>query len=279
VRLPPVSSIAWMLLAYFIAVVPVTYLVLKRLRRLEWAWVTSPLLSIAFAYGFYLFTSDLYKAGLSRRTAGVITAAAGDSTARFSGETELFFPRGGDYALVIPDAESLETTDVTDNSYGSGSTDLQPLQTVDTGAVSAPHYGATNLNFKRIYYTQPLAWGAGVDVTAHRDAAGEVSGRITNQTDLTLHDAEIVFPGTRRYATLPDLQPGKSAAFSMMPAVAYTTGDLVEWQQLVRNLPTDTPENTALLLARTDGATIGPDLGRDVGHAGSVRVVVSLPIQ
>ena len=213
---------------------------------------------------------------------GIVTAAAGDPAARFSGATELFFPRGGDYALAIPDAESLESTGETDK-YGLGGEDLlQPLETIDDGSVSAPHYGASNLAFKKVYYSRPLAWGGGIGATLHRDSRGEVAGTVSNQTGQPLSSTVVVFPGTRRYATLGDLAPGQTRAITMMPAVAYTTGDLTDWQPVVRNLTPSgetAPENTALLLGQTDGENFGPPLGHDVGAKGSVRVVVSLPIE
>ncbi len=65
ITLPPLGTVAAIFLVYFITVVPVTYFVLKKIGKLEWAWVTSPLISIAFAFVFYVFTMSLYQAGLS----------------------------------------------------------------------------------------------------------------------------------------------------------------------------------------------------------------------
>ncbi len=52
---PSVKTLALVLLAYIALIGPVNYLVLKRLRKLDWAWVTIPLFTLTFAAGaFYV---------------------------------------------------------------------------------------------------------------------------------------------------------------------------------------------------------------------------------
>ena len=53
--LPPIGGLIALLGAYILLVGPVNYLVLKRLDRREWAWVTMPVLIVVFAVGAYAF--------------------------------------------------------------------------------------------------------------------------------------------------------------------------------------------------------------------------------
>jgi hypothetical protein len=48
-ELPSVRWVALLLLFYILLVGPLNYLVLRRWRRLEWAWITIPLLTVAFS--------------------------------------------------------------------------------------------------------------------------------------------------------------------------------------------------------------------------------------
>src|SRR4029450_10710591 len=55
--LPPVGGMIGLLALYIVLIGPVNYLVLKRLDKREWAWVTMPILILAFAAGAYGFGS------------------------------------------------------------------------------------------------------------------------------------------------------------------------------------------------------------------------------
>ena len=288
IKLPPLRTIAWLFLAYFVLVVPVTYLVLKRIGRLEWAWVTSPALSVAFAYVLYLFTAQLYQAGMSRRTAGVVVAAAGDPNAQFDGFSEMFFPRGGSYPVAIPNAEALELSPFSSNddagryypSGSSGGTQLQPFETVDGGVdVRAPEYQMGNLAFRRLYHTEPVSLGGSVTATLTRTAVGNLTGTVRNGTGQMLTGGGIYLPGTSIYARVGDLAPGQSTTVGG----ADTGGVIAQTIQMspfantaYRREPSAAA--AAFLVARTSGTRFGPAIGRDVGGTSSVTVIVSLPI-
>ncbi len=62
VRLPSPLLLGGFLLAYILAVGPLTYLVLWRLDRREWAWAVIPVLTVAFSAGSYLVAYE-FKGG------------------------------------------------------------------------------------------------------------------------------------------------------------------------------------------------------------------------
>lgn len=277
IKLPPIATIAWLFLAYFVLVIPVSYFVLKRLGRLEWAWVTSPVLSVLFAYAFYLFTAQLYRAGLSRRTAGVIAAAAGDPQARFDGFSEVFFPRGGSYQIDIPKTEALELTPFvnSEEDYYGGSTATQALATVDVGQVSAPSLNLGNLAFRRLYHTEPVSLGGAVTANLRRDAAGHLIGTVRNGTSYALTECGVVQAGGDRwYAPVGDLAPGQTKRVGLtQPA----QGGPQSLQTLLRG--PSTPPRSAFVTARASGEAFGPALGHDVGGSQSVALLVSVPVE
>jgi hypothetical protein len=147
VSLPPVSAVLYLFLAYFVLAIPVTFVVLKRLRCMNLAWVTGPALAMLFAGAFFLFTAELYAARLSRRTSGIVFAGEGRSQGRFMGNTELFFPHAGTYDVTVPGAEQ---TEVGDSDYYS-TTDsramaMRSLETEEDGvSVRTPALSVTNL--------------------------------------------------------------------------------------------------------------------------------------
>src|SRR3990172_7289104 len=53
VGLPPVEQLLVLLVAYIVLIGPVNYLVLRRLDRREWAWLTMPLLIVVFSAGAF----------------------------------------------------------------------------------------------------------------------------------------------------------------------------------------------------------------------------------
>ena len=51
--LPPIGGLIVLLFGYILLVGPVNYLVLRRLDRREWAWVTVPVLILVFTVGSF----------------------------------------------------------------------------------------------------------------------------------------------------------------------------------------------------------------------------------
>ncbi len=197
ISLPPISQIALIFGAYFILVVPITFFVLRKRGRLEWAWLTTPVLSITFAFVLYLYSANLYKSGLSRRTAGVVTAASGDSDASFRGYSELFIPRGGSYDIAVPGAEQLDQVDLLNqDSYGGGpaSGGNASFTTTDTiNGVEALGYGVGNLAFRRLYYSQSLRLSGTVEGSVISNGRS-LLGQLTNGTPYPLTDVTVYAP-------------------------------------------------------------------------------------
>jgi hypothetical protein len=198
--LPSLASVVYVFVGYFVLAIPVTFVVLRRMRRSNLAWVTGPVLAVGVAAATYGFTGSLYHSPLSRRTAGLVIAAAGDGDAQFVGRTDMFFPRGGRYDLGLTGLEELSSADndaVTPS--GSGANALRRLTIHDDGRqLTLPEFAVPNLAFRSVSYIQHIPWGSGITAELSEDpATGVVTGYVTNGTGRTLNGAEIFVPLTK----------------------------------------------------------------------------------
>lgn len=302
VHLPPTSAVAGILFAYILLAVPVTYFVLRRLGRLEWAWVTTPLLSVLFAFAFYLFTAQLYKAGLSRRTMGILGVAVGRPVGVFTGTSDLFFPQGGGYQLGIDNGWGLENGG---SLYGyrgrrGAGDDTSRLETIDTRTgVVAPAYSVTNLAFRRISYGQAF------------DLNGSISGSLRRQTG---PKGRVTYTGTLTNATNLRLTSITAGGYQIGPLAPGETRNVMFalWNGAAETVPAVAPEfrisapggpggpprgssaqkppipaspdlikndhSSLTVRGQTSALPFGPQSGTDVSGEGTATVLIHIPV-
>ena len=95
-------SIGWVVLLLLILAVllgPVDYLVLKRLDRLPWTWVTSLGWIVLFTVGAYYGVQYLRAGDMQLRTVGLIDGIQGDGPAWSTRVCGLFAPKSDEYRL------------------------------------------------------------------------------------------------------------------------------------------------------------------------------------
>jgi hypothetical protein len=203
IQLPPFSQVAWLLVAYFICVIPINFLVLRKLQRPEWAWVTAPLISLGFAGAFFMSARQLYSAGESAMGRALVVARQGSAEGVVQGYTELFLPRAGSYDLGIQDAESIRSgVDSMGLPMGTG------MEVVDLGdRVIVPSLDVPNLSFRRIGYQQRIDAGRWLDIRQTRTGV-----TVTNNSPYTFGGVR-VFAGNR-VSDGDDLAPGATTEFN-----------------------------------------------------------------
>jgi hypothetical protein len=311
IALPPLTAVVYLFTGYFLLAVPVTLVILKQTRRMNWAWATRPTLAILFAGAVYGFTADLHKSRLSRRTGGLLISAAGEKQARFTGTSELFFPTAGRYEVSIPGAETIELAagrsygsapeqnDQNRRGQGNGIT-LRSLETLDTGTeVSIPGLSVPNLAFRRLNHAQIVDWGDGISANLTQKADGRITGTIQNRTGRVLNNAFILLSarprsGTRQFSNrysrhgkivlVSCVAPGTTElgrdAKYLPIAMTGTLAD-IQVSEGVQSLYRKTfPLHNAavpVLVATTSGDTLGPGIGQYVGGSDAVTVAVTLP--
>ncbi|MEO5884110.1 MAG: hypothetical protein ABIQ58_01140 [Candidatus Limnocylindrales bacterium] len=203
--LPPIGGLIALLGAYILLIGPINYLVLRRLDRREWAWVTMPALIVAFAAGAYGFGSLLRGSDLIINEVAIVRGAPGatDGTAQIY--LGIFSPSRGTYQVQVPGG-ALLSAPVNGDFFGgdSNAATLDILQG-DPARIRDLGVGFGSLRTVRA----ETAVQVPLVQAALRLDGNRLQGTVTNASQVTLLKPAVVLGGT--VATLKDLAPGESA--------------------------------------------------------------------
>jgi hypothetical protein len=98
-RLPSMLGVGGLLLLYIVLVGPINYLILRRRRRLELAWLTIPLLTLLFAFGVYGLGYATRGGERTLSTISVVRMVSDSPLAIVETYAGLFSPRKQAYTL------------------------------------------------------------------------------------------------------------------------------------------------------------------------------------
>jgi hypothetical protein len=101
-NLPSTGVVLAFLLLYVLVIGPINYLVLRRLRRLEWAWLSVPLVVLVFSCGLYAVGVGLRSGQSQLSQATIVQGAEGQQRAFATGFVGLFSPRRASYTVGFP---------------------------------------------------------------------------------------------------------------------------------------------------------------------------------
>ena len=106
-EVPGVGIVSVFLGLYVLLLVPVNYLVLKRLRKREWAWLTVPVLVIIFSITAYCIGSAGREKQPEYKYAGITELAAGSDVANWTGRVSINSPARTQYQVEFSDPSVL----------------------------------------------------------------------------------------------------------------------------------------------------------------------------
>ena len=131
--LPPLQTLCLFLATYIILVGPLNYLILSRLRRNGWGWLTIPVVIICF-------TGIAWTVGFSLRGAEVIVSRmtlvqsfADRDEARVDQFVGLLSPRRATYSLAVPEGHFLAVSGATTPSNIFASNTIQTATEISQG--------------------------------------------------------------------------------------------------------------------------------------------------
>lgn len=252
IQMPSAGRISAVLIGYLILVVPVNFLVLRKLKRGELAWITGPLIALGCAGILFAFAGKLYSAEASRYSDGYLVACDGIDEAVFVGRQQIFFPGTGRYDLGLKGVESAGSGNEYVDRGPFGQVQVQN-ELVDMGEVIAPQYQVSNLSFRQLSMVQRIPLQAGW-VQAVRSADGQsVKGTIKNP-----------FPGAMESVVVM-AEGGKSQPLGLIGVGSTQNFDL-------KGISAKTK---IWIQAGIGGEMIGSQYGKSVG-AGSVRLHYSI---
>jgi hypothetical protein len=200
--LPPIGGLVLLLFGYIALIGPVNYLVLKRLDKREWAWVTMPALIAIFAVGAYAYGSALRGSDVIVNEVAIVRGAPDATEGSAQVYLGVFSPTRGSYQVSMPGGALLSAPVNGDVFSGQGAA-LDVVQG-ETARVRNLSVGFGSLRTVRAETpaTVPLL---------HADLQlvdGVVTGTIRNDSKVILEAPALVLGGN--VVVLPDIAPGTS---------------------------------------------------------------------
>ena len=203
--LPPIGGLIALLAAYILLVGPVNYLVLKRLDRREWAWVTMPVLILVFAVGAYAFGALLRGSDILVNEVAIVRGAPGTTDGTAQVYVGLFSPSRGTYQVQVPGGALLSAPISADFFGGDGTASALDVLQGDPARVRdlAVSFGSLRTIRAETPVKVPL-----IDADL-RVADNHLTGTIHNASSGVIEKPAIVLGST--VAVLDDLAPGATA--------------------------------------------------------------------
>lgn len=202
--LPPIGGLMILLGAYILLIGPINYLVLRRLDRREWAWLTMPVLVVAFTIGAYGIGSALRGNEVIVNEVAIVAGAPGATEGTGQVYVGIFSPSRGRYQVSVPGG-ALLSAPINDFFGNQGAaTQLDVLQG-DPARIRDLAVGFGSL--RTIRAETPVA--VPLIQTDLRLEDGRLKGTIKNLSDQRLDRPAVVLGGT--VARLADLGPGAEA--------------------------------------------------------------------
>ncbi len=209
--LPPIGALIVLLGAYILLIGPINYLVLRRLDRREWAWLTMPVLVVAFTIGSYGIGSALRGNDVIINEVAIVAGAPGATEGTGQVYVGIFSPSRGRYQVSVPGG-ALLSAPINDFFGNQGAaTQLDVLQG-DPARVRDLAVGFGSL--RTIRAETPVA--VPLIEADLRLEDGRLKGTVKNLSDQRLERPAVVLGGT--VARLADLAPGAEATVDVQVA-------------------------------------------------------------
>jgi hypothetical protein len=208
--LPPTGGLLILLLGYIGLIGPVNYLVLRRLDRREWAWVTMPALIAIFAVGAYGFGSALRGSDVIVNEVAIVRGAPDATEGSAQVYLGVFSPTRGTYQLSLPGGALLSAPVVGDFFAGQGA--LLDVVQGDTAQVRNLSVGFGSLRTVRAETPVEVP-----KIHAElRLANGVLEGVLRNDSATLLESPTVVLGGN--VVVLPDIAPGAEGTVKLRVA-------------------------------------------------------------
>jgi hypothetical protein len=213
--LPPIGGLLLLLGAYILLIGPVNYLVLRRLDRREWAWVTMPILIVVFAVGAYGFGAALRGSNVIVNEVAIVRGAPGATDGAAQVYLGVFSPSRETYQLEVPGG-ALLSSPISGEFFGGEATagGLDILQG-NPSRIRDLAVGVASLRAIRAETpaTVPL-------VEAQLQLIdGSLKGTVKNASEEKLERPAIVLGGSVQ--VLKDLLPGEQADVNLRLAPQF----------------------------------------------------------
>jgi len=214
IQMPSWNRVAFVLLAYLLIVVPINFLVLRKLKRGELAWITAPLLALGFAGILFGFAGQLYQAEASRSASGVVIANPNVAELQVIATQQLFFPGSGVYDLKFNGVEHVGSNNSGDEGPFGMATVSNQFQDFD--GISATRYSVSSLAFREFWLYQRIPINKPDMIVYTTRKAGDdliLEGSVINTMPFELKSVSLTGPGISKIFS--SIAPGGSEKFQL----------------------------------------------------------------
>jgi hypothetical protein len=204
--LPSLRWLAGLLALYILLVGPLNYVVLRRLRRLGWGWVTIPTVTLLFSAGAFAFAYEVRGGDVIINKISVITF--GQDQQPMETFVGLFSPARRAYTLSFPGQALLAPLVTENNPWGQGgSASYAGAEIVEGEPVQLRDVQVEQWAMQAFYVEspRPAGWAIEADLTVE---SGRIRGTLTNRASEAIEDAVLV--QGNRCLQLGDLPPGQT---------------------------------------------------------------------
>ena len=215
--LPPITGLLVLLFGYIILVGPVNYLVLSRLDRREWAWVTVPVLIGVFTIGAFGIGSLLRGSDVIVHQVAIVRGAPGTDQATTQAYLGIFSPSRATFQLKVT-GDALLATPMNGDVFGGGTGAGLDVLEGDPSRVRDLEVGFGSLRTVR---AEGSATGPAV-VASLRLEDGRITGTVTNKSSRTLESPALVLGGST--VRMEDVAPGATAEVAFTLSVNANNG-------------------------------------------------------
>lgn len=211
---------------YVLLLGPANYLVLRRLDRREWAWVTLPLIAVATTGAVFRLAADHRGSDVGINQVTIVRSDPGVDTAFVRSYISVYSPRDatldvltGNGALVSAQTGAfglgVRFGGGTQSSFGDGSAPprVQPVTVLEGGQTTLPGFSATANTFSSFTVDSSARLAGGVTSTLTMDGSF-IRGQVVNGTGQKISDATVLL-GDTPVARLGTLSPGASRQVSV----------------------------------------------------------------
>jgi len=173
--LPSLRNMALILGLYIFLAGLVNYLVLKKLDKREWTWITVPVLAIVFVGLIYFTSFKTRPAEVISHQINIVDVKPGTSLAKVTAITGLFAPTHETYHLQLQGRQLIGALPNIDGGIGMGSGATNQRPSANISVEQTPEQ--TNIEFR-----QMRSWVMrGFSSVGDASLTGAISGEITYQ--------------------------------------------------------------------------------------------------
>ena len=202
VALPDLGLLFGLLALYIALIGPVNYLVLRRIDRREWAWVTMPVLVLVFGVGTYVVGIGLKGTDVIVDQLAIVRAAAGTDRGLAQAYVGIFSPNRQTFDVRVGD-DALLANPIYLSTGGGGT----PLDVLGGGSSRLRGY-EVGFGVMRAFRAEAPVEAPRVDADlTYRD--GVLEGTLTNRSDEPLESVAVTWGG--QATLIPVLGPGETA--------------------------------------------------------------------